>query len=46
MTSRWYPAHAFSIFDIKLGDSFRVQAKQRGLSSLFEEVLVPKENVT
>ena len=42
---RWYIVHAYSNFENKVADSIREQAKQRGLSNLFEEVLVPKEKV-
>jgi transcriptional antiterminator NusG len=45
MTSRWYAVHAYSNFENKVADSIREQAKQRGLSNLFEEILVPKEKV-
>ena len=45
MTSRWYAVHAYSNFENKVADSIREQAKQRGLSDLFEEILVPKEKV-
>ena len=45
MTSRWYIVHAYSNFENKVADSIREQAKQRGLSDLFEEILVPKEKV-
>src|ERR1700739_2844765 len=45
MTTRWYAVHAYSNFENKVADSIREQAKQRGLSDLFEEVLVPKEKV-
>ncbi len=43
--ARWYAVHAYSNFENKVADSIREQAKQRGLSSLFEEILVPKEKV-
>ncbi len=43
--SRWYAVHAYSNFENKVAESIREQAKQRGLSSLFEEILVPKEKV-
>ena len=46
MTKRWYIVHAYSNFENKVADSIRDQAKQRGLSDLFEEILVPKEKVT
>ena len=45
MTARWYAVHAYSNFENKVADSIREQAKQRGLSDLFEEILVPKEKV-
>src|ERR1700758_5364901 len=46
MTNRWYAGPAYSNFENKVADSIREQAKQRGLSDLFEEVMVPKEKVT
>src|ERR1700733_11980456 len=45
MPSWWYAAHAYSNFENKVAESIREQAKQRGLSELFEEILVPKEKV-
>ena len=45
MTSRWYAVHAYSNFEKKVAESIREQAKQRGLSPLFEEILVPTEKV-
>ena len=45
MTSRWYAVHAYSNFENMVAESIREQAKQRGLSHLFEEILVPKEKV-
>jgi transcriptional antiterminator NusG len=45
MTSRWYAVHAYSNFENKVAESIREPAKQRGLSDLFEEILVPKEKV-
>ena len=45
MTNRWYAVHAYSNFENKVADSIREQAKQRGLTTLFEEILVPKEKV-
>jgi transcriptional antiterminator NusG len=46
MAKRWYIVHAYSNFENKVAESIREQAKQRGLSELFEEILVPKEKVT
>lgn len=45
MASRWYVIHAYSNFENKVAESIREQAKQRALSHLFEEILVPKEKV-
>ena len=45
MAKRWYIVHAYSNFENKVADSIREQAKQRGLSDLFEEVMVPQEKV-
>jgi transcriptional antiterminator NusG len=45
MTNRWYAVHAYSNFEKKVAESIREQAKQRGLSPLFEEILVPTEKV-
>src|SRR3978361_1668854 len=45
MTKRWYIVHAYSNFENKVADSVREQAKQHGLSDLFEEIMVPKEKV-
>ena len=45
MANRWYAVHAYSNFENKVAESIREQAKQRGLDSLFEEILVPIEKV-
>ena len=45
MAKRWYIVHAYSNFENKVAESIREQAKQRGLTEQFEEVLVPKEKV-
>ena len=45
MTKRWYIVHAYSNFERKVADSIREQAKQRGLSHLFEDIMVPIEKV-
>ena len=46
MTKRWYIVHAYSNFENKVAESIREQAKQRGLTELFDEIMVPKEKVT
>jgi transcriptional antiterminator NusG len=45
MTKRWYVVHAYSNFEKKVAESIRDQAKQRGLSEHFEEIMVPTEKV-
>src|ERR1700726_4661814 len=45
MAKRWYIVHAYSNFERKVADSIREQAKQRGLSHLFEDIMVPIEKV-
>ena len=45
MASHWYVIHVYSGFEKKVATAIREQAKQRGLSDLFEEILVPKEKV-
>src|ERR1044072_8800775 len=45
MAKRWYIVHAYSNFENKVAESIREQAKQRGLSDLFDEIMVPKEKV-
>jgi transcriptional antiterminator NusG len=42
---RWYIVHAYSNFEKKVAESIREQAKQRGLTDHFEEVMVPTEKV-
>ena len=42
---RWYIVHAYSNFEKKVAELIREQAKQRGLSDHFEEVMVPTEKV-
>lgn len=45
MSKRWYIVHAFSNFENKVKESLLSQAKERGLEDLFEEILVPTENI-
>jgi transcription termination/antitermination protein NusG len=42
---RWYIVHAYSNFEKKVAESIREQAKQRGLTDHFEEIMVPTETV-
>ena len=45
MAKRWYIVHAFSNFENKVAQSLKEQADQRNLSHLFDEILVPSEEV-
>ena len=45
MTKRWYIVHAYSNFERKVAESIKERAASSGLSDLFEEVLVPMEEV-
>jgi transcriptional antiterminator NusG len=43
--ARWYIVHAYSNFEKKVAEEIRKQAIQHGLNDLFQEVLVPTEEV-
>ena len=43
--ARWYVVHVYSGFENKVAASIREHAQQQGLTDLFEEVLVPTEEV-
>jgi transcriptional antiterminator NusG len=45
MAARWYVIHVYSGFEKKVALSIEEQARQKGMQSLFEEVLVPVEEV-
>lgn len=45
MAKRWYIVHAYSNFEKKVAEAIRETADQRGLSELFDEILVPTEKV-
>jgi transcriptional antiterminator NusG len=45
MAHQWYIVHAYSNFEKKVAESIREQAEQQGLADLFEEILVPTEEV-
>ncbi len=45
MAQRWYIIHAYSGFEKKVAASIKETAAQNGMSDLFEEVLVPTEEV-
>ena len=42
---RWYIVHAYTNFEGKVAASIRERAKQAGLDQLFDEIVVPKEDV-
>jgi transcription termination/antitermination protein NusG len=42
---RWYIVHAYTNFERKVADSIRERAKQGGIEHLFEEIVVPTEDV-
>ena len=45
MAKRWYIVHAYINFERKVADAIKERAKAAGLDDLFEEVLVPTEEV-
>ncbi|MBF0095182.1 MAG: transcription termination/antitermination protein NusG [Alphaproteobacteria bacterium] len=45
MTARWYVIHVYSGFEKKVAQSIREQAAQQEMAELFEEILVPTEEV-
>ena len=45
MTARWYIIHAYSGFEKKVRESILEQAEQKGMTDLFEDILVPTEEV-
>jgi transcriptional antiterminator NusG len=46
MAARWYIIHVYSGFEKKVRESIKEQAEQKGLGLLFEDILVPMEEVT
>lgn len=45
MAKRWYIVHAYSNFEKKVAEAIKERAANLGLEELFEEVLVPMEEV-
>jgi transcriptional antiterminator NusG len=45
MAKRWYIVHAYSNFERKVAESIKERAKAANLDHLFEEILVPAEEV-
>ena len=46
MNKRWYIVHAYTNFENIVRDAIVAEAEQRGLTDMFDDVLVPKEKVT
>lgn len=45
MAKRWYIVHAYTNFERKVADAIKERAKSAGLDALFDEVVVPTEEV-
>jgi transcriptional antiterminator NusG len=45
MAKRWYIVHTYANFEKKVAESIKREAEAEGLEDLFEEVLVPMEEV-
>ena len=45
MAKRWYIVHAYTNFERKVADSIEERAKQAGLYHLFEDIVVPTEEI-
>jgi len=45
MAFRWYVIHVYSGFEKKVAEAIREQARQNNMEDMFEEVLVPTEEV-
>jgi len=45
LAAKWYVIHVYSGFEKKVAQSIEEQAKQAGMVDLFEQVLVPSEEV-
>ena len=43
--TRWYIVHAYTNFERKVADAIRERAKAGGLNHLFEDIVVPTEDV-
>jgi transcription termination/antitermination protein NusG len=45
MSKRWYIVHAYTNFERKVAEAIRERAKAAGIDHLFEEVMVPTEDI-
>ena len=46
MNKRWYIVHAYTNFENNVRDAIAAEAEMRGLSDMFEQILVPTEKVS
>jgi transcription termination/antitermination protein NusG len=46
MAKRWYIVHTYSNFEKKVAEEIKKQAAQKHLDEIFEQVLVPTEEIT
>jgi len=45
MAAKWYIVQAYSNFEKRVKESLEREAEEKGLTHLFEEILVPTENI-
>jgi transcription termination/antitermination protein NusG len=45
MAMRWYVVHVYSGFEKKVAQSIREQSEQKGMQEMFDQILVPTEEV-
>ena len=45
MAAKWYIIQAYSNFEKRVKETLERDAEEKGLSHLFEEILVPTENI-
>ena len=45
MAARWYIVHTYSNFEKKVAEAIKERAESAGLDELFEEILVPTEEI-
>lgn len=45
MAARWYVVHVYSGFEKKVSEMIMEQAEKKGMADMFEEILVPVEEV-
>lgn len=43
--AKWYIVHAYSNFEKKVAEAIKASAEEKGLADMFEDVLVPTEEV-